>query len=178
MSIIFSNIAARDQLPNQKDYKNILIATASASSSTGSENDAGNVLDSNENTKWTSKGMDESVTLQLSDVAQVHRIDIEWDPDLPRTGRFSVLTAEQEDASDAQTWISGNMDSALFTSIEDSEGVKARIIKIVCGGNADNDLNGITNIAVYGHDSRLASVKESLNKIGTGTEKTDKAKGK
>lgn len=147
MAVTIQNIAARDLLPGQKDYKNILIATASASSSTGNENDAGNVLDSNETTKWRSRGMDESVTLQLSDAVKVHRVDIEWDPDLSRTGRFSVEVGEDF------AWASANMDGSLFTSIEDVEGVETDRIKIVCGGNADNDLNGITNVAVYGYDS-------------------------
>jgi hypothetical protein len=157
MTVTVTNIAGRDQLPGQKDYKRLLAAVAVATTSE-QDHDAGMVLDAAENTSWKSKGMGESVTITLADKSKIKRIDVEWDPDLARTGYAKILLSDTDGEDKIPTyslWATVDQDTSMFSMIEDpgrGGGINAKHIRIKCFGNKDNDLNGITNIAVYGYE--------------------------
>jgi hypothetical protein len=154
MTVKVSNISARDQLPGQKDYKRLLVAVAVATNSE-QDHDAGLVLDAAENTSWKSKGMGEMLTITLAEKSKVKRMDIEWDADLPRTGYAKILLSDTDAEDKIPTyslWATVDQDTSMFSMIHDNDGIIAKHIRIKCFGNKDNDLNGITNVAIYGYD--------------------------
>jgi hypothetical protein len=159
---VLHNIPTQDKLPqNKEDYKRLLIASAYGSSQTNNT-DAGNVIDTNVASKWTSKGFDEHITLELPDICTINRIDIMWDPTLTRTGRFSILISQDNNLFDKL--IEGTMDTSLYANVMIPAGIQGQYVRIVCNGNAENDLNGITNVLVYGDDHRNIEETKRLAK--------------
>lgn len=148
--VVPQNISSKDKLPSQSNFKDCAVATVTASSSTNSTLPS-NVLDNNENTKWTSKGIGQWLMLNLAEECDLQRLDIEWDPSLPRTGTYKVQVAMEDNLSDLMDLIPTTaMNTALFASITTNEEIMAHHIKIICNGNAEDDYNGITEIGVYG----------------------------
>jgi hypothetical protein len=145
---MFSNYPSFDSLPNTSGLTPVLIATAYGSSQTGN-NDAGYIINSDEETRWTSKGIGESVVIELSDEIPIKRIDIEWDPTLSRTGQFDVALT-QMGQSDPIEHSMYEMNSMLWSSITYHTPIPAvAVVTIKCYGNKNNDLNGITHVKIY-----------------------------
>ncbi len=148
--VIIRNIPARDQLPGQKDYSHLLIATATAGSEADRDHGIGNLTNPAENLSWRAQGplVNQWASIEFPESCRVMRIDIEWDPALPRTGIFDI---ELWDDDSKVLTISHRQakNSSLFTMVEiEGENSTCNRVKILF---VEGDLNGIATIALYGY---------------------------
>jgi hypothetical protein len=119
----------------------------------------GSISNADNNTKWMSKGMEEYVNVELANYSNVKRVDVYWDRDLARTGRFKVSLSPYnkyfadmfEPGHGAQS--GGNMDGGLISVVDFGEGHDAKWIRITCYGQHNSDLNGIVKVNVWGTDA-------------------------
>lgn len=161
----YANIPTADQVPYPDPALNFVpvkVINAWATSSTGNTQGVNIILDA-ENIKWTSKGRGESVFLDIgTNLLEIHRMLIEWDPALARTGAFKVEFIISPAVPDGQGGTTpetkgkvydGVQDTSLFTLLEDADKeAKARAIRIICYGNDGynaDDNNGIANVKLW-----------------------------
>lgn len=116
-------------------------------------------MDDDPSTRWSSFGVGESITFELSDDEVLSGIDIQWLKGNERAAKFSV-----ESSVDGASWeqIFGGIYQR--ENLEQSSGsnsaleyyrlmnVEARYVRITTNGNTENDWNSIIEAVIYVYD--------------------------
>lgn len=124
------------------------VSTVTATSDDG--NVPGNVIDLEENTRWSAQGVGQKLFLDLGKVEPLHSVVISWYKGVERSYKATLLV-------DATQNIPITSNKAASTTIPFTD-VKGQKITIVGNGSDVSDWNSINTVKIYG----LATQTEPL----------------
>ena len=118
----------------------LVITRATATSDDG--NVASNVIDNNGSTRWSALGIGQTLTLELSEIKQIQRVEITWYKGTERRAKADLYV-------DTTKILSFESEQSKPTTVINLDKA-GKIVKIVCNGNTVNLWNSITGVNIYG----------------------------
>src|SRR5215510_8635352 len=122
-----------------------LLKIANATATANDGNLPVNVIDSDENTRWSSQGIGQKLMLDMGGTCSLVRMEITWYKGNERQSNFDV-TVDSTPCGSATSETSKPTTTFNFPE----SGVNGKVITIKCNGNNVNDWNSITTVKVYG----------------------------
>ena len=151
------NSAASGQRPvNENTGGNFLsVVDITANRQQAPENVAGNVLDSNQTTRWSGKGDGTWIQADLGSEKPIKSVGIAWYRGDSRQSNFEISVSNTTESKDFVKVFNGQS-SGRTDSIEryDTKGIQGQYLRITVNGNTDNktsasDWASITSLEAY-----------------------------
>lgn len=135
---------------NGEDTPELIIITGVKASGAEASNPPENVLDNNDETRWSSEGLGQWINLELGEngkIQEVHHIITKWFKGAERTSEFEITGRR---ISQVRTLISRTKTTGETVKSELPEPTLLNSITITGFGNSQNDWVSITEIEVWG----------------------------
>jgi F5/8 type C domain-containing protein len=128
------------------DIKQLSVPPAQVTASANDGNLPANVVDRNNQTRWSAQGAGQWINLDLMDQAGgIGKVEIEYYNNNSRVSKGDLLVDGNKVSP-----IQSDMNRPVTTITLDPNTVKGRNVRIVGQGNSVNDWNSITEIRVFG----------------------------
>jgi len=119
---------------------------------TNDGNSPSHTIDDNLTNRWSSKGAGKTITFDIGQIAEVKQLDIMWYQGSERINLFSVQTS-----IDGSVWQTVLADASSFPTtdfdsydIENFLNSDAQYVKVIGGGNSNNEWNSIVEAKLRG----------------------------